>query len=92
MDKSKLKMLYEAFQLCENEEEVANFLTDLCTYTEIEAMADRLHVAKLLSEKETYEKIEQMTKMSSATISRVNRSLLRGSNGYQIVLDRLNKK
>lgn len=84
----KLTALYEAILNLESVEEAYDFFEDLCTINEINDMADRLEVAKLLLKGETYEVIEAKTKMSSATISRVNRALRHGSGGYTSVLSK----
>jgi TrpR-related protein YerC/YecD len=60
-----------------------SFFEDICTIKEIEAMAQRLEVAKLLQEGRKYSDIEEMTGASSATISRVNRFLRYGADGYK---------
>ena len=86
----KNKRLFEAFLSCETIDDISEFLDDICTYTEIEAMADRLWVATLLSKGHTYEYIEGKTSISSATISRVNRSLIKGT-GYKRVLSALDQ-
>lgn len=91
MDDKYLR-LYEAFLSCESADEVRVFLDDVCTYNEIEAMADRFWVAQLLSLGYTYEQIEKMTSISSATISRVNRCLIKGSGGYNNVLNKTKTK
>ncbi|PKM65077.1 MAG: hypothetical protein CVU94_09315 [Firmicutes bacterium HGW-Firmicutes-19] len=88
----KYLMLYEAFLTCESQDEIRVFLEDVCTYKEIEAMADRLWVARLLSAGYTYEHIEKMTSISSATISRVNRCLIKGNGGYRNVLEKSGTK
>ena len=62
---------------------------DLCTIRELESMAQRLHVAKLLVEGRVYSDIVEETGASTATISRVNRSLQGGNDGYSIVFDRM---
>jgi len=82
----KLTALYETILKLETIEEAYDFFEDLCTINEIQDMADRLNVAKLLMAGETYEQIETKTKMSSATISRVNRCLQHGSGGYRKLL------
>jgi TrpR-related protein YerC/YecD len=87
MDDKYLR-LYEAFLSCESAEDVRDFLDDVCTYNEIDAMADRFWVARLLSLGYTYEQIEKMTSISSATISRVSRCLVKGSGGYINVLNK----
>lgn len=84
--------LYKAFLECNTPNEIRDFLDDVCTYNEIEAMADRFWVATLLSEGHTYEHIEKVTSISSATISRVNRCLIKGSGGYRKILSMEKKK
>nr|WP_305791981.1 YerC/YecD family TrpR-related protein [Methylacidiphilum caldifontis] len=65
------------------------FLEDILTVSEIQSVAQRLQVAKMLDEGQTYDDIERLTGASSATISRVKRSLMFGADGYRLVLDRL---
>lgn len=94
---SKLKsedmdLLFEAILKLENIEECYKFFEDVATINEIKALAQRIHVAKLLSEKKTYAEIANVTGASTATISRVNRCVNYGSNGYNIVLDRLKER
>ena len=83
--------LFEAILSLKDREECYRFFTDACTINEIRAIAQRLQVAKLLSEKKTYNEIEEITNASTATISRINKCLLYGAGGYRIVLDRLYK-
>ena len=82
----------KALQMMETEEEMLRFLDDVCTIKEIQAISQRLHVAKLLNKNKTYVDIEAETKASTATISRVNRSLSYGANGYQTLFEHLNAK
>jgi len=70
-----------------NEEDAYRFFEDLCTIPEIKSISQRLEVAFLLDRKETYQKIADDTGASSATISRVNRALTYGSDGYRRVLE-----
>lgn len=84
----KLDALFESILKLDNLEETYDFFDDLCTINEINDMADRLTVAKLLMDGETYDAIEQKTKMSSATISRVNRCLQHGNGGYKKVISK----
>lgn len=70
-------------------EECYRFYEDICTVKEIQSIAQRLEVAKLLRMNRTYNEIEAETGASTATISRINRSLNYGSDGYNLVLDRL---
>ncbi len=81
--------LFEAVLTLKDEEECYRFFEDICTINEIHAIAQRLQVAKLLSEKKTYTEIEAATKASTATISRINKCLVYGADGYKLVLERL---
>ena len=81
--------LFKAILQLETEDDCYRFFEDLCTIKEIQAMAQRFQVAKLLSEKKTYSEIEKITTASTATISRVNRCLVYGADGYQRILNRL---
>ncbi len=82
-------LLYQAVLALESPEECRAFFQDLCTVAELRAMAQRLEVAQLLDEGLIYNDILQRTGASSATISRVNRALQYGANGYKTVLPRL---
>ena len=84
--------LYRAILLLKDETECRSFFEDICTVNEIHAIAQRLQVAKLLSEKKTYTEIEAVTKASTATISRINKCLVYGADGYKRVLERLQEK
>lgn len=91
---SKLKelnvdFLFKAILSLENMEECYAFFDDLCTVAELKALSQRLQVAKMLSEHKVYSDIVSQTGASTATISRVNRSLIYGSDGYKIVFERL---
>lgn len=93
MDEKNLKDLYEAFAVLETAEETAMFMQDLCTPQELMAIAQRYQIAKLLSEERRYAEIVAETGTSTATISRVNRSLsMVSSGGYAIVFERLKQK
>ena len=81
--------LFRAVLSLESEEDCYRFFEDICTVNELHAIAQRLQVAKLLSEDKTYNEIEEITKASTATISRVNKCLVYGSVGYRRVLERL---
>ncbi len=81
--------LIQAILTLKTEEECSNFLEDLCTIPELKAMSQRLQVAKMLSENRVYSDIVAETGASTATISRVNRSLNYGNDGYAMVFDRL---
>ena len=70
-------------------EECYRFFEDVSTISELKALCQRFQVAKMLREKKTYIEIGEVTGASTATISRVNRCLNYGSNGYNTILDRL---
>lgn len=84
-------LLYEAILSLKNTDECRAFFEDLCTFTEIKAMVQRIEVARLLDQGLIYSDILERTGTSSATISRINRALQYGAGGYQIVLERLEK-
>lgn len=84
--------LFDAILLLENREECYKFFEDISTISEIKALAQRLEVAKMLRDKRTYTDISEQTGASTATISRVNRCLVYGADGYNLVLDRLEEK
>lgn len=84
--KRQMARLVKAFAGITDEGECESFLKDLCTISEIRAMAQRLEVARLLKEQHIYSDIAAKTGASTATISRVNRYLLYGSGGYEAVL------
>lgn len=80
--------LFECILKLETLEECYAFFEDLCTVPEVKAMAQRTAVAKLLSEKTVYNGIVEKTGASTATISRVNRSLAYGCGGYNMVFNK----
>ncbi len=84
--------LFEAMLKLETVEECYRFFDDLCTMGEIESLAQRLEVARMLNSGLTYSHIEAETGASTATISRVKRCLNYGSDGYHLVLERLKKR
>ena len=84
--------LFKAILTLKSVEECYNFFEDLCTMQELKAMSQRYEVAKMLSEKQVYSEIVKKTGASTATISRVNRSINYGSEGYAVVFERLAKK
>lgn len=90
--KEKSEELYKAILQLKNEEECYDFFQDLCTVSELRAMEQRFEVALLLSEGMIYNDILDRTGASSATISRVNRSLHYGADGYRLVLPRVKGK
>ena len=88
-DEGRRALLYKAILSLKNEEECGAFFEDLCTVSELRAMAQRLEVTQLLDQGLIYNDILQRTGASSATISRVNRALQYGADGYRAVLPRL---
>ncbi len=88
----EIKALYEAILTLETVDECYGFFEDLCTIKEIQSIAQRLEVAKMLKAGETYQAIVKATGASTATISRVNHCLNYGNGGYNTVLKRLENK
>ena len=82
--------LFHAILSLQSMEECYTFFEDVCTINEIQSLSQRFEVAKLLREKQTYLEIAEKTGASTATISRVNRSLNYGNDGYDMVFDRIN--
>ncbi len=80
--------LYEAILSLSSVDECAAFFEDVCTIKEIQDLTQRFAVAKMLDAGDKYQKIEEATGASTATISRVNKCLLYGSGGYRTVLER----
>ncbi|MEE0859517.1 MAG: YerC/YecD family TrpR-related protein [Acutalibacteraceae bacterium] len=85
-------LLFQAILQLKTPEECYNFFEDLCTVPEIKAMSQRLVVARMLTQKKVYSTIVEETGASTATISRVNRSLIYGCDGYKLVFDRMDNK
>ena len=81
--------LFKAILALETPEECYSFFEDLCTVPELKAMSQRLAVAHMLSHKQVYSDIVAQTGASTATISRVNRSLHYGCGGYKLLFGRL---
>lgn len=97
MYESKMKSetvdhLFDAILSLKDREECYRFFDDLCTFSEIQAMSQRMQVAMMLQDGRTFTQISEKTGVSSATITRVNRCLGYGANGYQLVLSRMKKK
>lgn len=86
-----LDFLFEGVLRLRTVEECYRFFEDLCTVGEMQAMAQRFQVAALLQKGATYEQVEKLTGMSSATIARINRFLRYGADGYRLVLSRLDE-
>ena len=90
--KEKNDGLYKALLTLKTEEEMFNFFQDLCTVTELRAMEQRFEVACMLNRGMIYNDILEKTGASSATISRVNRSLSGGNGGYEAYFNRMAAK
>ena len=84
-----IEFLYRSIVCLENVEDCKSFFEDICTVKEIQDIAQRLEVAKMLKAKKSYQTISNETGASTATISRVNRCLLYGSGGYTKMLLKL---
>ena len=89
LEKTHAEYLYKAVLQLKTEEECRAFFDDICTMNEVAAISQRLYVANLLYEKHVYNDIVKMTGASTATISRINRSLQFGNGGYDVVFKRL---
>lgn len=97
MNNSKLKsdsmdFLFNCILSLKTVDECYDFFEDLCTVTELQSISQRIVVAKMLSEKRVYSDIVKETGASTATISRVNRSLQFGCNGYEEIFERTENK
>ena len=84
--------LFEAVLSLKNKEECYIFFEDICTINELLSLSQWIEVAKMLREQKTYLEIAEKTGASTATISRVNRSLNYGNDGYDMVFERINKE
>jgi TrpR-related protein YerC/YecD len=86
---SQTDNLFDAILTLANREECYQLFEDLCTVSEIKSLAQRLQIASLLNQGHTYSEIFELTGVSTATISRVNRCLEYGADGYKTVLNRI---
>ena len=84
--------LFDAILCLKNREECYTFFEDVCTINELLSLSQRFEVAKMLRERKTYLEISEKTGASTATISRVNRSLTYGNDGYDMIFKRLEKE
>ena len=84
--------LFSAILSLKDKEECYTFFEDICTINELLSLSQRFEVARMLREKNTYTEISEKTGASTATISRVNRCLVYGNDGYAMVMDRLDRK
>ncbi len=87
-----MDFLFQCILALRSDEECYDFFEDLCTVNELQAMSQRIVVAKMLSEKRVYSDIVRETGASTATISRVNRSLQFGCNGYEKLFERVEQQ
>lgn len=90
--RTEVDHLFEAILTLKDKEECYTFFEDVCTINELLSISQRYEVAKLLREGQTYIDISNATGASTATISRVNRSLNYGNDGYDLVLERVHEK
>ena len=88
----EIERLVKAVLKLETEDECFSFFEDICTIKEIQDMAQRLQVAEMLNQNKSYTEISKETGASTATISRVNKCLNYGSDGYRRVLEKLEKQ
>ena len=84
--------LFDAILSLQNREECYTFFEDVCTINELLSLSQRFEVAAMLKDGKTYLEIAEKTGASTATISRVNRSLNYGNDGYELVFGRMEKK
>ena len=84
--------LFDAILCLQNKEECYTFFEDICTVNELLSLSQRFEVAHMLREEKTYLDIAEKTGASTATISRVNRSLNYGNDGYDMVFERMGQK
>ena len=92
LENENLDALFSAVLELKTLDECRRFFDDLCTISELRSMAQRMEVALMLSDGRVYTDIEAETGASAATISRVNRCINYGKNGYNLVIDRLKDK
>lgn len=92
LESKNMDELFEAILTLRNKEECYRFFEDICTINELQDLAQRLEVAKMLRNGKTYLEIAEVTGASTATISRINRCLNYGADGYNLVLKRLDEK
>ena len=87
-----LDYLFEAILTLQSVDECYLYFEDVCTIKELQSMAQRMQVAKQLNANKNYLQVYEDTGVSSATISRVNKCLQYGSDGYRLVLERIREK
>ena len=89
LDNQSMKNLYSAILSLENQDECRRFFEDVCTINELISISQRFEVAMMLRRSKTYSEIAGTTHASTATISRVNRTLNYGNDGYDLVIERM---
>ena len=92
LNQQAVQQLYQMVLSLKTPEECAKFFEDLCTVQELKALSQRLHVARMLDQNRVYSDIVHQTGASTATISRVNRALNYGCDGYEMVFRRLDEE
>lgn len=92
LESKEMDYFFNAILKLESIEECYRFFEDVATINEIKSLSQRIQVAKMLREKKTYTEIAEATGASTATISRVNRCLNYGNDGYNLVFEKLNKE
>lgn len=92
MKDREVDYLFRAVLSLRDKEECYTFFEDICTINELLSLSQRFEVAKMLRERKTYLEIAEKTGASTATISRVNRSLNYGNDGYDMVFERINEE
>ena len=89
IQKPEINRLFETILKLETIEECNNFFEDICTIKEIQDISQRLEVARMLNQNKSYAEISKETGASTATISRVNKCLIYGSDGYKTALEKM---
>ena len=92
LQSEEMDFLFDAILSLRDKEECYKFFEDICTINEIKALEQRLQVARMLNQKRTYLDIASTAGVSTATISRVNRSLNYGCDGYNLIFERIKYK
>ena len=88
-ENEETNLLFDAILALDNKEDCYRFFEDICTINELQSIAQRFYIAKMLYENKTYQEIEEVTKASTATISRINKCLKYGADGYQRTLKKI---
>jgi len=88
----RVDLLAKAFLSLQSEEDCYRLFEDLFTIREIQDLSSRMEIALMLRDKVTYNEIVERTGASTATIGRVNRALNYGAGGYELVMNRIDKK